>query len=92
MNLFGYSSEEKETLMKLSEASIECSIDEIELMIEFLNKQKQELIMRAQTLDKDISIHSDDYTEWQCPLNREESALFFLVNLKSVVDKYKTKL
>lgn len=89
MKLYGYSAKKAARHpMTLSEAAVECSIDEFEKIIDFLEKERLRLINWAKTRDESILIDSLDYTEVQ-PLSKDcKDKLLFFVNLESVINKY----
>ena len=89
MNLYGYSlTEDSSTPMQLTEASIECSFEELDEIIDFLTNKRIELIDWAHTRDVSIPIHPDDYAELH-PLSLDNSnRLLFLVNLESLIKKH----
>ncbi len=89
MNLFGYSS--KKDLKKpiqLSEASIECSFEELDEIIDFLTNKRLELIEWAQTRDTSIPIESGDCAELQLLPSNNSNRLLFLINLESLIKKH----
>lgn len=93
MKLYGYKlcehySKNNPKIIKLSESSVECSIDEFERLIELLNRKKEELIKWADNRDRSISIDADDYTDIEFSTEDKSANLYFLVSLKSVLDKY----
>ena len=89
MNLYGYSlAEDSSTPMQLTEASIECSFEELDEIIDFLTNKRIELIDWAHTRDVSIPIQPDDYAELH-PLSLDNSnRLLFLVNLESLIKKH----
>lgn len=89
MNLYGYSlAEDSSTPMQLTEASIECSFEELDEIIDFLTNKRIELIDWAHTRDVSIPIQPDDYAELH-PLSLDNSnRLLFLVSLESLIKKH----
>ncbi len=89
MNLYGYELETtSDQPLKLSESSVECSIDELEEIIDFLKSKHSELVSWAKTYDKSLPILPSDYAELQPLYPDDDSRLLFLVNLESVIKKH----
>ncbi len=89
MKLYGYScleNDEKSEGLQLKEASLECTISELEKIISFLKEERLKLIDWAKSYDGPL--FADDFAELQCPTNDKETHAYFLINLKSVIDKY----
>ena len=89
MKLFGYSSKnDSNNPMQLIEASIECSFEELDEIIDFLTNKRLELIDWAQTRDVSIPIESGDCAELQPLSSNDSNRLLFLIDLESLIKKH----
>ena len=93
MKLFGYpitEHDEESKLMSLEEVSLQCTIEELDKIIDYLSQKRADLINWANSRDKTVEIFPEDYSELQCPNSDNDSRALVLVSLKSVIDKYPT--
>lgn len=88
MNLYGYLlKNDSDTPMQLSEASIECSFEELNEIIDYLTNERLALMDWAQTRDKSIRIQSGDCAELQPLSSNNSSHLLFLIDLESLIKR-----
>ena len=88
MNLYGYSlKNDSDAPMRLTEASIECSFEELTEIINFLTNERLALMEWERTRDKSILIQSGDCAELQPLSSNNSNRLLFLIDLESLIKR-----
>ena len=92
MKLFGYSNDDIGDYPKiLSEVSIECTVGEIDSIVAFLSKVRNEIVSWSERCDHKDIINSDDFAEFQYEASETNANLYVLVSLNDAVKKYSKK-
>ena len=84
MNMFGYTTKDfdndAENPQIMKEVSVECTLEEIESLIETLTKEAKDIRSWLKNCDP-LAIESNDFTEIQFMEGTSNCRLLFLVNL-----------